>query len=268
MKYIITLFCCLLVACNLTSIKTQENGSNAEKRKAYFYKKRHPNSQKDGAPAGPIPTKFKNVTPVNHTLSRYGNPSAYRVKGRTYEVMKNPTGYRTRGLASWYGTKFHRRRTSSGEHYNMYALTAAHKTLPLPTYVRVKNLKNGRETIVKVNDRGPFHKGRVIDLSYAAAAKLGLVTAGTAPVEIEAISVGSKNKHFHYYVQAGAFTSAKLANSLKVKLTKISRSRVFVEKHKQKYVVRIGPFTNKHATEQVKRKLTTVGIPGAFSVLM
>lgn len=152
----------------------------------------HPASKRDGAPPGPIPVSFKEVKPKNEPFSRYGNPGSYAVAGQTYQVMKSSGGYKTRGIASWYGTKFHKKRTSSGDRYNMYAMTAAHKTLPLPSYVKVKNLNNGRVAIVKVNDRGPFHKGRVIDLSYAAAAKLGVFPKGTAPVEIEALSTGKK----------------------------------------------------------------------------
>ncbi|MDB2410034.1 septal ring lytic transglycosylase RlpA family protein [Pseudomonadales bacterium] len=101
--------------------------------------------------------------------------------------MKSSKGYKEKGGASWYGTKFHGRLTSNGERYNMYAMTAAHKSLPIPTYVKVKNLENGREIIVRVNDRGPFHEGRIIDLSYAAATKIGMLKKGTARVEVEAI---------------------------------------------------------------------------------
>ncbi|RMG51823.1 MAG: septal ring lytic transglycosylase RlpA family protein, partial [Gammaproteobacteria bacterium] len=119
--------------------------------------------------------------------SKYGNPDSYVVNGRRYHVRKSAAGYVERGIASWYGRKFHGRRTSSGEPYNMYAMTAAHKTLPLPTYVRVTNLKNGRSVVVKVNDRGPFHDNRLIDLSYAAAEKLGIVGTGTGFVEVRAI---------------------------------------------------------------------------------
>jgi rare lipoprotein A len=145
--------------------------------------------EQDGAPPGPPPRWFKAVIPKAEPLSRYGNPSTYTVRGKTYHVMKSARGYHVRGLASWYGTKFHRKRTSSGEPYNMYELTAAHKTLPLPTYLRVKNLDNGRETIVKVNDRGPFHSDRILDLSYGAAVKLGLFPGGVAHVELTAIVV-------------------------------------------------------------------------------
>jgi rare lipoprotein A len=120
-------------------------------------------------------------------LSRYGNPSSYVVNGKRYYTMPSSRGHKERGIASWYGTKFHGRRTSSGEIYDIYKMTAAHKSLPLPTYVRVTNLRNQRSIIVKVNDRGPFHNNRIIDLSYVAAAKLGILEYGTGLVEIEAI---------------------------------------------------------------------------------
>lgn len=231
----------------------------------------HPATQEqDSAPPGPVPVSFKEVKPKQEPLSRYGNPSAYRVDGRTYSVMTSASGYRTRGLASWYGTKFHSRRTSSGENYDMYALTAAHKTLPLPTYVRVKNLKNGRVAIVKVNDRGPFHTGRVIDLSYAAAAKLGVLPNGTAPVEIEALTLTAPGKAHvaHYYVQAGAFHSQALADSLRGKLSKITPSPVFIETYQHRYIVRVGPFANKKMTDYLKVALRQHGVSGAFSLLI
>ena len=226
--------------------------------------------EKDGAPPGPLPVSFKEVRPKAEPLSRYGNPGVYRVNGQKYEVMTSSNGYRTRGLASWYGTKFHSKRTSSGEDYDMYALTAAHKTLPLPTYVRVKNLSNGRVAIVKVNDRGPFHTGRVIDLSYAAAAKLGLFPKGTAPVEIEALTLTSRGRASvsHYYIQAGAFSSASRAALLKSKLVKLTRSPVFVEKYLKNYVVKVGPFANKKLSDSLKKSLVHNGVSGAFSVLM
>lgn len=225
---------------------------------------------RDGPPEGPLPVKFKKVIPVHAPLSRYGNPSAYNVNGHTYEVMTTSSGYRTRGLASWYGTKFHRLRTSSGEDYDMYALTAAHKTLPIPCYVKVKNLDNGRVAIVKVNDRGPFHEGRVIDLSYAAAAKLGLFPKGTANVEIEALTTTRAKgaQPAHYYVQAGAFISQQLAEALRKKLANLTPSPVFVEKYQQRYLVRVGPFADKSMADSLKTALTRNGVPGSFSLLM
>lgn len=224
---------------------------------------------KDGAPAGSAPTTFQKVKPVYEPYSRYGNPESYAVNGRKYEVMRTTSGYKTRGIASWYGTKFHSKRTSSGDDYDMYAMTAAHKTLPLPTYVRVKNLSNGREAVVKVNDRGPFHADRVIDLSYAAATKLGLLPHGTAPVEIEALNVKVPGgAHIaHYYVQAGAFNSQVLANTLRGKLARLTPSPVFIEKDKQRYIVRVGPFANKQMTDQLKQRLAANGVQGSFSQL-
>ncbi|MEO5574203.1 MAG: septal ring lytic transglycosylase RlpA family protein [Gammaproteobacteria bacterium] len=119
--------------------------------------------------------------------ARYGNMSYYEVYGVGYRPLTSSTGYVERGIASWYGTKFHGRRTSSGEPYDLWGISAAHKTLPLPTYVQVSNLQNGRKLIVRVNDRGPFHDNRVIDLSYAAASKLGILATGTGLVEVRAI---------------------------------------------------------------------------------
>ena len=127
------------------------------------------------------------ATPRVEPLARYGNHSPYEVFGRQYHVMRSSEGYRERGTASWYGSKFHGRLTSSGEPYDMHLATAAHKALPLPTYAEVVNLDNGRRVIVKVNDRGPFKDDRLIDLSYGAALRLGIVGTGTARVEVRAI---------------------------------------------------------------------------------
>ena len=114
----------------------------------------------------------------------------YVVNGKQYFTLPSARGFTQRGIASWYGPKFHGRRTSSGETYDMYKMTAAHKTLPLPTYVAVRNLATGREIVVRVNDRGPFHGDRIIDLSYAAATKLGIARRGTGLVEVRALESG------------------------------------------------------------------------------
>lgn len=145
----------------------------------------------DGAPSSGIPDLADAVV-REEAPSRYGNPPSYVVFGKRYYTMKSAAGYRERGIASWYGTKFHGRRTSSGERYDMYRMTAAHKSLPLPTYVEVRNLGNGRTVVLRVNDRGPFHDGRVIDLSYAAALKLDIVRTGTGLVEVRALSPGER----------------------------------------------------------------------------
>lgn len=136
---------------------------------------------------------IQDAVPVNEALAESGNPESYEVNGRTYHVMKNAQGFVQHGKASWYGKKFHGRRTSSGETYDMYKMTAAHKTLPLPSYVRVTNLENQRSVVLKVNDRGPFVTGRAIDLSYVAARKLGIVGNGTANVEIRTLQPGQTN---------------------------------------------------------------------------
>lgn len=128
------------------------------------------------------------ATPRIEPLSKYGNMPSYVVDGREYFVMESANNYNETGVASWYGSKFHGSRTSSGETYDMYRMTAAHRGLPLPTYVEVTNLDNGKRTVVRVNDRGPFYDDRLIDLSYAAAVKLGVVESGTARVKVRALS--------------------------------------------------------------------------------
>lgn len=142
----------------------------------------------DRYPDSPVDvSRVPDAVPRVEPKSRGGNKSPYRVLGKSYQVMDSALGYRERGVASWYGQKFHGHRTSNGEVYDMYKMSAAHKSLPLPSYVRVTNLDNGRQVIVRVNDRGPFHDDRLIDLSYAAAARLDMLSKGTARVEVEAI---------------------------------------------------------------------------------
>ena len=144
------------------------------------------------APDGPstLPLRAEDVAdavPRVEPRARYGNHSPYEVFGRKYHVLSSAEGYHERGTASWYGSKFHGRRTSSGEPYDMHLATAAHKSLPLPTYAEVTNLDNGRRVIVKINDRGPFKDNRIIDLSYGAALRLDMIARGTARVEVRAI---------------------------------------------------------------------------------
>lgn len=129
----------------------------------------------------------KNIIPKVESYSKYGNPKTYTVFGVKYRTLATHIGYSEIGIASWYGKKFHGKLTSSREVYDMYKITAAHKSLPIPCYAKVTNLKNNKSLIVRVNDRGPFKKGRIIDLSYAAAKKLDFVNEGTAQVLVEAI---------------------------------------------------------------------------------
>ena len=143
---------------------------------------------RDGAPRHPVDVSViprVNAEPVARTKA--GNKSPYTVFGKTYELLPDSRGYRTEGIASWYGTKFHGRKTSNGEIFNMYGMTAAHKFLPIPTYAEVTNLENGKQVVVRINDRGPFHDDREIDLSWAAAEKLGFAGRGTARVRVVAL---------------------------------------------------------------------------------
>lgn len=198
--------------------------------------------------------------PPAATRSKLGNPTSYVVFGKRYYVMDNANGFVQRGIASWYGKKFHGRKTSSGEIYNMHEMTAAHKTLPLPSYVRVVNIENGRSIVVRVNDRGPFIGDRIIDLSFAGATKLGVIEPGTAEVEISVLSSSeSKNrpvvrtialvektaKDVPLFVQLGSFGNQLNAQNLmrglhdsdepKAKIYKLTNAKgVF-------YRVRLGP---------------------------
>ena len=241
-------------------------------------------SVKDSAPDnyGKKWNEIPDAVPKEVTRSKYGNPASYEVFGKRYYVMDSSEGFRQKGQASWYGTKFHGQRASSGETYNMYAMTAAHKTLPLPTYVEVKNLKNGRTAVVKVNDRGPFHDGRIIDLSYAAATKLGVVATGTAPVEIRAITKGGENKpgktaagvedkyiddKGKLYVQIAAFSAEenalKLITELREKNFQSARIHVDNKNGKLLYRVRIGPVPTDNVAEQVLAQLKEINLNNA-----
>lgn len=272
-RLITLLFFVTLTACTTTgtqSGQTKQAGRSHGKQTIHNKSSTRVYPQgRDGAPSGPLPTHFQKVKPKYEPYSRYGNPSSYAVDGHTYRVMRSTQGYKTRGLASWYGTKFHSQRTSSGEKYDMYAMTAAHKTLPIPSYVRVKNLKNGRVAVVKINDRGPFHANRVIDLSYAAAIKLGIYPNGTAPVEVEALNVGQggKARVAHYYVQAGAYTSKALAQTLRAKLIKARAPHVAIDSWKKRYIVKVGPFADKGKADAFKQQLAKEGIRGSFTMV-
>jgi rare lipoprotein A len=194
------------------------------------------------------------------TPSTKGNPPSYVVFGKRYYVLDSSEGFVQRGVASWYGTKFHGRPTSSGEIYNMHEMTAAHKTLPIPVYVHVKNLDNGRSAVVKVNDRGPFISGRIIDLSYAAAKKLGVDGPGTANVEISVLGKGESeptravrsiplqtnlDDEVPLFIQMGSFASQMNANNLVQSLLDSNEKAVKISELKTEagllYRVRVGP---------------------------
>jgi len=184
-----------------------------------------PRYLRDGPPATVFDASLiQPVEPRPEPRSAYGNHSPYEVMGGRYEVLPSAEGYVEEGIASWYGTAFHGRLTSSGEPYDLYQLSAAHKTLPLPSYVEVTRLDTGDSIVVRVNDRGPFKPGRIIDLSWAAAVQLGMDQAGTAPVRVQALSFDgpeidiTRPARVPVWVQAGAFSRAENAHKLRVQL--------------------------------------------------
>ena len=201
--------------------------------------------------------------------SKPGHPKPYKVLGKWYQPLPHSDGFRQRGLASWYGRDFHGKKTSNGEIYNMYAMTAAHKTLPLGTYVRVHNIENNRSTVVRINDRGPFVRGRIIDLSYSAAKEVGIVGPGTARVEVVALgkrttSTGKTASTYtaddyttgNFTFQVGAFLSRENAEKQRRQLAqryKNAHIAVYDRGDQIFYRVRVGRFTTlKEAVEQEK----------------
>ena len=191
----------------------------------------------DGGPSSAIDISgLAEPVPRDEPRARQGNRSPYKVLGKSYHVLDSSKGFRERGLASWYGTKFNGRATSSGELYDICLFTAAHKTLPLPSYVRVINLDNGRSLVVRVNDRGPFHAGRVMDLSYAAAVRLGVDRTGTARVALEAIAAeaaiptpATPSSTGSAIIQAGSFSEKANARRLADRLEEGGAGRVDVD---------------------------------------
>lgn len=229
------------------------------------------NAQVDGPPpAHKTPKDLASIpdaVPKIEPLSRYGNPDSYQVLGKTYHVLESSTGYKARGIASWYGRKFHGRTTSSGEPYDMFLMTAAHRTLPLPSYVRVTNLNNGRHVVVRVNDRGPFHSDRILDLSYAAAVRLDMIGNGTAPVEVVALKAGAQPGNEAsdpaLYLQAGAYAQPTNARKMALHLEALGQQRVFITptaSDKPLYRVRIGPYPDRDKLQAARADLQSHGI--------
>ena len=212
---------------------------------------------------------IEDVNPRYEPYSRGGNKD-YTVRGINYKVLTGITALREQGKASWYGKKFHGHLTSNGERYDMFAMSAAHKNLPLPSYVTVKNLVNNKQIIVRVNDRGPFHEGRIIDLSYAAAYKLGILKTGTAKVEINLLHFPAQENlenqfNGEYYIQYLVTALAGKANDLgkrhslqyKVKSTFIKQNKL--------YKLRLGPFKSQLKAQQILEKMENA-YPEAFIV--
>ncbi|MEK6742140.1 MAG: septal ring lytic transglycosylase RlpA family protein [Nitrospirota bacterium] len=204
----------------------------------------------------------------------------YTVLGKRYEPLKTHVGFSQEGIASWYGKDFHGKKTSNGEVYDMHAMTAAHKTLPLGVFVRVRNRDNGQETVVRVNDRGPFVKNRIIDLSYSAAKKLGVDVKGTAPVRIEALGYKSSGEGYqapenydsgNFSVQIGSFKDQQNAKRLSEEMKKLhgySEVKTAVVNGEQFYRVQAGVFTSLQAAEEAEQRFADQGYPGSFAVAL
>lgn len=256
----------------------------------------------DGPGRKPKNKEMRDAEPKWEQRTRAGNAPKYKVLGKTYYTLKTAEGYHRKGTASWYGRKFHGNNTANGEKYNMYAMTAAHKTLPIPSYARVKNLRNGREAIVRINDRGPFLHNREIDLSYAAAVKLGVFETGTAPVEVTGIEVTPKGKAIEtrpqahnpapptappvppepvaetipletpvaaaWWVQAGAFASRESANSLASRLDSqgFANRVLATDTLTLPYKVRIGPFALETHARWAQTTLAEKGFQQGFVI--
>lgn len=250
--------------------------------------------EQDRAPAGDFDASgLDNAVPVYEAPRRAGNKSPYTVWGKQYHVLDSNDGYVARGTASWYGEKFHGHKTSNGETFDMYAMTAAHKSLRIPGYARVTNLDNGRSVIVRVNDRGPFHSDRIIDLSYAAAKKLGYQARGTARVEVAAITVKPDGAMFlagkpfvpgergsyadspvrasgdmagdnrSLFVQLGSFSSrdpaVKLLNQVRAVLENPMRVRAIDTASGRFHRVQVGPFSDEDSARRTQSILEARG---------
>jgi len=247
---------------------------------------------KDSGPSHDVDvSQLENAVPRVDPITIAGNKNPYTVNGVTYQLMPAAKGYSEEGMASWYGNKFHGRKTSNGETYSMYGMTAAHKTLPIPAYVRVTNLANGRQIIVRVNDRGPFHGGRIIDLSYAGAKKLGYANSGTARVRVEAIdpanfqpnsvslpnlsaqvdkpekiqslAVATNRRAAQSFLQVGVYSSMNSARQLQDQLSSITAFPVsvrrFGEVKSPVFKVWIGPIVDQLQLAALRDRLIEQG---------
>ena len=241
----------------------------------------------DRAPTRSLdPAQIADVVPTAVTRTGAGNRSPYEVLGKRYTVLPTEEGYFERGVASWYGEKFHGHKTSNGEVFDMYAVSAAHKSLPIPSFLRVTNLDNNRSIVVRVNDRGPFHGDRLIDLSYAAAVKLGYADRGTARVELEAIvvngeavpaqprralaSVGSRSLAGSY-LQVGAYSTRTAAQDVAATLKTLTREPVRIEKirsaqGRELHRVRIGPLREVQSIDEIKRRVAAANLGTPYTV--
>lgn len=207
----------------------------------------------DRAPSDPArAVNAPDVVPKYEPRSDHGNKSPYQVFGKTYHVMDDAKGFSQTGIASWYGAKFHGHTTSNGEIFDMYQVSAAHKNLPIPTYARVTNLDNGKSIIVRVNDRGPFHGDRIIDLSYAAAVKLDYHLKGVARVRVDVLDANETDTP-QFFLQVASFSEQSSAIRMVTLLKDIVTEPIFIETA-EFFRVKIGPLSHAKA-QQLRQKL-------------
>jgi len=236
-----------------------------------------PEDRPDRLPPPIDPAAVPDAVPRADPIRSAGNTSPYEINGVTYQVMDNAAGYEEEGVASWYGLKFHGRATANGERFSVYEPTAAHRSLPIPTYVSVTNLENGRRMVLRVNDRGPFHGDRLIDLSYGAALKLGFAEQGTARVRVTALPVagvedlrGMENSSGSNSLQLGAYASLSSAEALAGKVRALTPTPVSIEpvdtQTGRLYRVRLGPYGEQALLIEDQRALRAAGLPEGKAV--
>ncbi len=244
----------LLAACASSPSEHSSSGSTMSASDAYQASRY--SIQQDRGPSRQIdPSQVREIIPMIEPRTLAGNKSPYTVNGLTYRVMPSEEGYSERGFASWYGEKFHGHKTSNGEIYDMYQISAAHKTMPIPGFLRVTNLENERSIVVRVNDRGPFHSDRVIDLSYAAAYMLGFDNKGTAMVEVEAIVPTLAGPGSRPAGSAVATSAARPAAPVRAVIVEDSASVVAASGGGQEQYLQVGAFSDLRAAEQLSAKL-------------
>ena len=248
--------------------------------------------EQDRAPSGHLDiASIPEVVPEPFARTLAGNRSPYTVLGKTYHVMVTEDGYNERGIASWYGEKFHGHKTSNGEVFDMYKVSAAHKSLPIPSFLRVTNLDNNRSLVVRVNDRGPFHGDRIVDLSYAAALKLGYADRGTARVQLEAIipngvvvdrAAANNNNTLSQqtlrvastgdkYIQVGAFADINSAREMSDKLRAMTNRPVFIRSLDSAnsgvlHRVRIGPVNDTSEIRRITQSVVAANLGSPYTV--
>lgn len=266
------LICFTLAACSSTPDKASTNVSkkNMDPNKGRYSLKN------DKMPLNPPNVDHvPNATPKYEPYSRRGN-KPYTVYGESYNVMNTGQGFTETGRASWYGEKFHGYETSNGEPYDMYSMSGAHKTLPLPSYAKITNLENNKQVIIRINDRGPFHSDRILDVSYAAAYKLGMLATGTARIKLEVIYIGSIagtssaiasiNDTGNHYIQLVASKDCAKLNKIAKELERKYQVKTRVQPVNNMFRLQLGPIGQAELADKMLNKVKQDGYPESYIV--